>query len=149
MLKLFVFLAILELGLSFMSSNKNPNKELCSSKEPRDVDPDNCCDSPEFFSPTVIDKCETKIGVGVIDRNNKYYEWESELCVVECVFNETWLGYGSQLTQDKVKTFLLNATNSDEPWNKMIGATVDKCFKSSKNFMAKELHRSMRGCSHC
>lgn len=102
--------------------------ESCSEKEPtyckewpiRLVLPENCCDSPEIISKTVITECEAECV-------EKVAHTEKAACHYECWYRKANMKTGGKFDFGAVKKVLLANAGKPSSWESSVDKAVEAC----------------------
>lgn len=81
-----------------------------------------------------MDQCEKTFGVNSTRKDSDDYDVLEDLCVVECVLNQTGLNSEGQLNKDNILNYLSAQTKNDSAWSSFVKPVMDHCFATCKYF---------------
>ncbi|XP_070494479.1 odorant-binding protein 47-like [Chironomus tepperi] len=105
------------------SSSEYP--PMCDVAPSTNIDPEKCCQFPNFFDDSIVKKCEEE---NELTDKSIVGDMVSDSCLIECMFNKSGLTKSPKLQHDDVLKIMNNKTKSDNVWNQLITKAVDVCF---------------------
>lgn len=134
-LKCFKTPLILLLCIGFITAHV----DICKSP-PTSMDTSQCCKTPEFIDPKIIEKCL-----------NKYGDIHNQCIMFECIFIEMKLVDGSGAIDSVAWKELIkkNTPETDKEWLPVMEPLVDECIKRADESANKKVHVPIEGEQQC